>query len=840
MDLQLNSMSRHPKKAKNHGEPPSAPAALTPSKRKLFRWVAALGLPLLFLFLLEIALRLCGFGYPTAFFVPAQTGPPGTFAENPKFGWRFFPRRLARAPDSIRLSRTKAPGTYRIFVFGESAALGDPEQAYGFSRILEELLQARFPGTRFEVINVAMTAISSHVILRIARDCVPFQGDLWIFYMGNNEVVGPFGAGSVFGAKVPPRLLIKASLALKSTRLGQLVDLWAQKVSARSQETQHWEGMKMMLNEQVRANDPALQRVYSNFGHNLDDMLTIAEQAGVKAIVCSVSCNLKDCAPFASLNRMDLTANANGEWQRQVEAGVEAQSRNEFGAALAKYGLAADIDKSFAALAFRTAQCYLAQGDGARAREYYLRARDLDALRFRADTAINGIVRAVCARHADAAVRFLDSETALTNACKLGIPGEECFWDHVHFNFDGNYRVASALAEQAAALLPPQVRAMTPADARPLTEGECAERLAFTDWDRRAVLEEMWRRVHDAPFTGQIDHEQLLSRWLAQRAELDRKLDRGALAEATQTYLTALTHRPDDWRLHHRFGFLLEKTGDLAGAEQQWKRVAELVPDYIDAWFKLGDISARESKPDQAAAYYREVLRFRPTSPEAMNGLGLVLASQGQTDDAVHWFREALRADPHFAQAQVNWGLLLARRGQADQAEAHYRAALGSDPNSGGGHINLANLLTEQKRYPEAIEQYSMAIGLQPGDATIHLALANALEAAGRDSEALAQYRECIRLQPTLAEAHFNCGVALAKKGDLEGATTCFQEAVRLQPNDAQAHLDLGVALGKQSRFSEAIVQFQAVLRLDPGNETAKRFLQMATARAGQSEGRAP
>jgi tetratricopeptide (TPR) repeat protein len=833
-------MSRNPQKGKSRVETLPPTEVLAPGKKKLFRWVAALGLPLLFLILLEISLRLCGFGYPTSFFVPAQAGPPGTFAENPKFGWRFFPRRLARAPDPIRLSRSKPPGTCRIFVFGESAALGDPEQAYGFSRILLELLQARFPGTRFEVINVAMTAISSHVILRIAQDCVPFQGDIWIFYMGNNEVVGPFGAGSVFGAKVPPRFLIKTGLAIKRTRLGQLIDRWVQNVSAGSAETQHWEGMKMMLKEQVRATDPALQRVYDNFSHNLNDMLTIAEQAGIKSIVSSVSCNLKDCAPFASLNRMDLAANAKGEWQRLVDAGIGAQSRNEVDAALAKYRSAADIDKSSAALAFRTAQCYLAQGDGGNAREYYLRARDLDALRFRADTAINGIIRAVCARHADAAVRFLDSETVLTNACRLGIPGEECFWDHVHFNFEGNYRVACALAEQASALLPPQIQARALAGAHALTESECAERLAYTDWDRRGVLEEMWLREHEAPFTGQIDHDQLLARWLGQRAELDSKLDRGALVQATQTYQAALTHRPDDWRLHHRFGFLLEKTGDLAGAEQQWKRVVELVPDYIDAWFKLGDICARESKPEQAAAYYREVLRFRPTSPEAMNGLGLVMASQGRADDAAHWFAGALRADPHFAQAEVNWGLLLARRGQVDQAEAHYRAALRSDPDSSGAHINLANLLTKQKRNPEAIEQYSAAIKLQPSDATVHLGLANALEAAGRDSEALEQYRESIRLQPTLAEAHFNCGVALAKRGDLEGATTCFQEAVRLQPNDAQAHLDLGVALGKQSRFREAIVQFEAVLRLDPGNEAAKRFFQMATARASQSEGRAP
>src|SRR6266536_4427889 len=77
------------------------------AKQKVFRRVAALVLPVFILFGVELALRLLGFGYPADFFVRSETGPPGLFRENPKFGWRFFPQGLARAPDPIRLSKTK-------------------------------------------------------------------------------------------------------------------------------------------------------------------------------------------------------------------------------------------------------------------------------------------------------------------------------------------------------------------------------------------------------------------------------------------------------------------------------------------------------------------------------------------------------------------------------------------------------------------------------------------------------------------------------------------------------------------------------------------------------------
>ena len=44
-----------------------------------------------------------------------------------------------------------------------------------------------------------MVAINSHVALPIARQCAERQPDLLVVHLGNNEVVGPFGAAGVLG-----------------------------------------------------------------------------------------------------------------------------------------------------------------------------------------------------------------------------------------------------------------------------------------------------------------------------------------------------------------------------------------------------------------------------------------------------------------------------------------------------------------------------------------------------------------------------------------------------------------------------------------------------------------
>ncbi len=104
-----------------------APAA-QPGKIKLwaFRLLAVLVLPALLTALLECVLRIAGFGYPTGAIIKRDIGGKEVYCHNNKFGWRFFPRTAARTFDCCVFDAEKPPHTYRIFILGESAAMGMP------------------------------------------------------------------------------------------------------------------------------------------------------------------------------------------------------------------------------------------------------------------------------------------------------------------------------------------------------------------------------------------------------------------------------------------------------------------------------------------------------------------------------------------------------------------------------------------------------------------------------------------------------------------------------------------------------------------------------------------
>jgi len=217
--------------------------------------------PALLFGILELSLRIGGYGDATDFFVDgAQIEHAEVWIDNRDFGRWVFPRSLEQMPQPIPMSvpKLKAAGTYRIFVLGESAAMGFPDPSTSFARILEVLLRARYPDTRFEVVNTAMTAINSHVALPIARQCASRQPDLLVVHLGNNEVVGPFGAAGVLGPFSPHLQLIRTNLAVKTTRTGQLVNRLVEGTARGKEGPTTWDGMAMFVNSQMRADDSRL------------------------------------------------------------------------------------------------------------------------------------------------------------------------------------------------------------------------------------------------------------------------------------------------------------------------------------------------------------------------------------------------------------------------------------------------------------------------------------------------------------------------------------------------------------------------------------------------------
>jgi tetratricopeptide (TPR) repeat protein len=743
----------HPSHDNLFKQQPSAAVVVAHSGRRkwMFRLLAMVVIPLVGLCLLETCLRLVHYGFPTSFLVPLQINGKAMLVENAKFGWRFFPPALARSPTPVAIAAVKPAGVFRIFLFGESAALGDPRPAFGVGRYLETLLRDRYPGTEFEVVCVAMTAINSHAIVPIAQECARYQGDLWIVYMGNNEYIGPFGPNTVFGPSALPVPAIRAYLALLKTRSGQLCVALTRRLNGGGIPKAGWSGLKMFQQNQIPPGEPRREHLNASFRGNLEAIVDAGLRSGIPILLSSMASNLKDCAPFGSLHAPMPSDPALAEWERSFSAGSTNAQQGRWNEALRSYDEAARISPKFAELQFRLGESWLAISNNSSAAKSFTLARDLDALPFRADSKLNQAVEECARRHAGEGVTYLDAETALAQASPDGITGHELFLEHVHLNFDGNYRLALAVAEQIKSRLPSAIKnretsAWAASDA-------CARELGLSDWNRYYVLDEISRRLLDAPYVNQYDHLRQRRRILDQIAEVRQRLLPQNYPAARSAYDEAIRKRPQDNWLHQNYAEFLEATGDLVQATAEWQMVQDLLPHHHAAYFQTGRLFARQRKNDEARASLEAALRIRPDLAEAYLEIGQTYANERKWEHAL---------------------------GQYDLAQK-YR------PDDARVHLRRADVLAAQNKRSEAIQSIREAIRLRPSYWEARYLLGVELAVDDKISEAQTEFTEVVRLRPDHVLARLNLGVALARQKRFTEALTQFQETLRLDPDNQSA-----------------------------------------------------
>ncbi len=740
-------MKRKSNRKKEQSQPVTgrAAAGLSPGRRWLFRLLAVLGVPVIILGGVELSLRWAGFGFDPHFFKQEQIAGRNCYVANEDFGRRFFPRGLVRFPPPVVMPQTKASDTFRIFIFGESAALGDPRPNYGAGSYLEVLLAERFPQAKFEIINTSVTAINSHVILPIAQECAGHAGDLWIIYMGNNEMVGPFGAATVFGTRAPPLWWVRMQLQLRQWRLSQLLLSVGELRQQAKSDKARWQGMEMFMQNQVSPNDPSKQRVYHSFERNLEDILKAGRSSGAKIVLSTVAVNLKDCPPFGTISEPELAPAA---YEKLCQDGTAAQTQGRWAEAASAFQQAVGMYPQAAEVQFQLATSLLHLTNAPAARRHFLQAADDDTLPFRADSRINESIRAAGRRFAGESLALCDAAEALSAASPQGISGEELFYEHVHLNPAGNYALALAWAAAVEKLLPPALKREVRSSW--VSQTECEQWLGLTDWNRVSILDEVLGRIRRAPFSSQSGHAERAARLEKNIADLRQQFTDAAAATARDIYERALRRAPEDFRLHANYAEFLEarrewkpaitarrkvcqlvpasyfpqyalgvdlkEAGELAEAREALLRAVALKPDEPDVRLELGIVSARQGDWETARREMELAQRSGSGDPRVPLYLGEVLWKLNRHGDAVAALREAIRLSPGDWQPRFRLAFILAQAGNFTAAASEYQEALRLNPTDVRTKIGLAKVLLNLRREPEGLKQLNEALQLEPAN----------------------------------------------------------------------------------------------------------------------------
>ncbi|HEY8956801.1 hypothetical protein [Chitinophaga sp.] len=411
-------------------------ATLSGKKRMLVIKVISILFPFLIIGGVEAGLRLFDYGHSLQLFI---TSPQNHdyYQLNPAASLKYFSNAdIATKGNSELFKKVKDPGTLRIFVLGESTTIGYPYFHNGsFHRWLQFRLMHTNPDQRLEIINLSLTGVNSYTVEGFAKELLPYQPDAVLIYTGHNEYYGCLGTGStdkIAGSS----FLVHLVLQLRELRITQLMANALQKVPPLKLSGKEGGGktrMEMMVAEQqIPLGSAMYERGIAQFTANMDNTLRILNGANVPVFISNLVSTEKDLFPFISIAPDSTTYPNFGAVYRQ---GEQAIAKGDSAAAM-RYFL--DAENSYSAHAgcnYYLGVLALQKGDSSAAKTYFDKARDLDALRFRAPSKLNKVLLDLCSKYKNA--HLVDANAAFEAASPGHIIGNNLILEHVHPNLNG-------------------------------------------------------------------------------------------------------------------------------------------------------------------------------------------------------------------------------------------------------------------------------------------------------------------------------------------------------------------------------------------------------------------
>jgi tetratricopeptide (TPR) repeat protein len=183
---------------------------------------------------------------------------------------------------------------------------------------------------------------------------------------------------------------------------------------------------------------------------------------------------------------------------------------------------------------------------------------------------------------------------------------------------------------------------------------------------------------------------------------------------------------PDDAQNRLEFGEALDQSGDLAGAEREFRNADELQPMSRDVLTALSNLYVRTQRMPQAEETLRRLVSEAPQTESGHLQLGRVLSAEKKDAEAVAELQKALALRTDDWDALRELAFVQERDKQFAAAEASYRTLLMQFPNDAELHNGLGSVLLPQLKYEEAQTEFVVCLRLKPdwGEAYGQLALA--------------------------------------------------------------------------------------------------------------------
>ncbi len=290
---------------------------------------------------------------------------------------------------------------------------------------------------------------------------------------------------------------------------------------------------------------------------------------------------------------------------------------------------------------------------------------------------------------------------------------------------------------------------------------------------------------------------------------------------------------PQNGKILIVMGSLLASLNRELEAIAAYRRALELDPRCIDAHWGLGLSHTRMGNLAEAEQAFKKAVACAPNNPTGHEKLG--------------WFYKWTDRPLDATLAYLHAGRACEQQDRPQQALVYYTECLAIDPNNATVLSQCAKSYTDLARYAEAVDFYKRALKAWPHDSTVpggsvsvdfradwHARMGGCYTQLKLPQEAEASYLRAIAMKPDLYTAYV--GLAWIYQGcqRYQQAIDCWVRALQIDPTrDHYLHDALGCCHYHLQQYDKAIESFRVYLSATPNDLLTWSFLASAYSQRG-------
>lgn len=250
---------------------------------------------------------------------------------------------------------------------------------------------------------------------------------------------------------------------------------------------------------------------------------------------------------------------------------------------------------------------------------------------------------------------------------------------------------------------------------------------------------------------------------------------------------------PDDPRSYFYAGMIETDAGNTENAIQHYEKTIEIIEadisylqvelplgNFIDAYFKLGELHHQQGDIDTAVRYFKRALELNPALADRFIVQGQRAFDEESYQDAIEPLNIHLLLFPEDVSATYLLGQSYEATDDTNSAITFYERTLVLDPQRPDVLFKMVHIYRGRDAHQQAIDTLKRLIEIAPETTEAHYLLALSHLSLKQPNDALPAFLETIRLNPDDVAAHYHAAILFEENGEIDNAIGHYEKTITL------------------------------------------------------------